>query len=295
MSLPLSERKDAIRKRIDDEFPWTFGYGSFRVELSRQRKHQPRVIKVSWSSYPFESQVAETLGDLMDDDVVFNRNLAWSCGNFHTDSMEAWKAHEGDPWLAYPDDGYGNCCYEAEKELPEDVEAELRADGEDFESSCVPGNYVRCPTCGGGARYIPDRNTLRYEPCPDCVMLGADRQDFPGILNLDVPAHRDFYEAGIAARRSDDARKVARDEVKRVKALAEPAATAKPKWVALPSRAGGLLNGISVPEVAPGCDHLLHADSPSLRIRCSNDAKWFDPTTGLRVCTRHRRNGAAPS
>jgi Zn-finger nucleic acid-binding protein len=295
MSLALANRKDAIRKHIDREFPWTLGYGSFRVELSRTRKHQPRVIKVSWSSYPFEEQVAESLGDLMAEDVTFERTRMWSCGTFHPDSMEAWKAHEGNHLLEYPADDYGNCCYMAEEELPEHVEMELREQGETFESSCVPGNYMRCPTCDGGSRYMPHANdrprrieNLRYAPCPDCATLGIDRQEFPGILNLDVPAQREFYEAKFGERRSEEARTAAREEAKRQRALAQPAATAKAKWSPLPSRAAGVLNGIPVPTVAPGCDYLAHADDEARRSRCGNNAQWFDPTTGLRVCTRHR-------
>lgn len=298
MSTRLSERRDAIMQHLSATFPVTLGYGSFGVALSRERKGEPRRIVISWAVYPFEAQVAEMLGDLMGDDVRFNRIQMWSCGIRHADAMEAWKAHEGNHWLAYPDDGCGQCDYDAEMYLPEDVEEELRASGEDFTSACVPGNYIPCPTCGGGARYMPGLRTitktrslteLAYEPCPDCMILGTDRQDFPGLLDLANPEHLASYEDMLAGWAEQEAAKNARQEAKRAKALAQPAATATPRWLPLPSRAAGVLNGIPVPDVAPGCDYLNHAGDPERRLRCRNDATHFDPTTGLRVCTRHTK------
>lgn len=300
MTLALANRKDAIRAHVSTVFAWELGYGSFRVELSRQRKHQPRVIKVGWLAYPFEAQVAEALGDLMADDVMFERHMLWSCGNIHADAMEAWKAHEGNHLLEYPTDWHGHPDYEADKILPEDVEAEVRASGESFESACVPGNYVRCPTCDGGARYMPGLRTitksrslsdLRYEDCPDCVRLGTDRQEFPGILDLDNPAHLAFYEEHLATIRRDREAEAARVQSKRDKAMAEPTTTAPANWRRLPTRDAGLVNGIPVAAIAPGCDYLTNAEDPERRVLCDNRAGWFDPTTGLRVCTRHK-NGS---
>lgn len=294
MSTRISERATAVRERLATAFPFDLGYGSFRVRTARPRKNQPRVIVVEWVVHPFEAQVADALGDLMGDDVTFDRIQMWSCGIRHANSMEAWKAHEGNHWLAYPDNGYGECDYQSDMELPEDIEEELRAGGEDFTSECVPGNYTPCPTCGGGARYIPNlsgRRTfanLRYEPCPDCVRLDNDRHPFPGILDLDNPDHLAFYESVLGDARAKAAAEVRRADTKREKALAQPAATAKPLWRELPSRAGGMLNNIPVPEVPPGCDRLNHAEDPERRVRCGQSAKFFDLNTGLRVCTRHR-------
>lgn len=293
MTLALANRKDAIRARLAEAFPEGAGYGWFDVKLARKRKREPRVIVVSWVAYPFEEQVAQALGDLYADDVQFDRYRFWSCGIRHDDAMEAWKAHEGAHHLDYPRDWCGQPDYEAEKVLPEDVEADLIADGETFESACVPGNFVKCPTCGGYGRYMPDRKALRYEPCPDCVRLGIDRGSFPGILDMDDPAHRAFYEGVLDGIRDKARAEAARIEAKRTKALAEPTTTARPTWLPLPTRDAGLLNGIPVVSAAPGCDYLAHADDPERRVRCDNRAGWFDPTTALRVCTRHRTEGNA--
>ena len=136
---------------------------------------------------------------------------------------------------------------------------------------------------------MPDRKALRYEPCPDCATLGIDRQEFPGILNLDVPAQREFYDAQLALVGDQRAAEVARSEAKRERAMAEPTTTASANWRRLPTRDAGLINGIPVAAVAPGCDYLTNADDPDRRVLCRNRAQWFDPTTGLRVCTRHRK------
>lgn len=290
MTLALANRKDAIRARLDAAFPANLiGYSYFDVRLNRKHKREPRTIVISWLVYPFEADVQATLGDLHAEDVTYDRRQVWSCGRLHDDSMDAWKAHEGAHHLEYESDFYGSCGHDVEeKVLTDDTEAELRAAGEDFESECRPGNYVTCPTCGGGARYMPDRKALRYEPCPDCTSLGTDRQTFPGILNLDVPEHLAHYEQMIANHKATVDAEKARQQAKRERAMAEPTSTARANWRRLPTRDAGLVNGIPVAPVAPDCDYLTNADDPERRLLCNNRAQWFDPTTGLRVCTRHK-------
>lgn len=290
MTLALANRKDAIKARLDEAFPANMiGYSYFDVRLNRVRKGHPRTIAVSWLAYPFESDVQAALGDLYVEDVTFERRLLWSCGRLHDDAMDAWKAHEGAHHLEYESDFFGSCGHDLdEKVLTEDTEAELRAAGETFESECRPGNYVTCPTCGGGARYMPDRKTLRFEPCPDCAALGTDRGTFLGILDLDVPAHLAHYQQVIADHKATVDATKARERAKRERALTEPTSTAPANWRRLPTRDAGLLNGIPVATVAPDCDYLTNAEDPERRVLCGNRAQWFDPTTGLRVCTRHK-------
>lgn len=283
MTLALANRKDAIKARLDETFPIGVGYGFFDVTLTRQAKDTPRAIKIAWVAYPFEADVADALGNLHAADVIFERRQLWTCGSFHVDEMKAWEAHEGSTYLTY--EGH----WSDELTLDEGTEADLRAGGETFESACAPGNYIACPTCGGGSRIMRDRKTFKFEPCSDCARLGLDRSAFyPGILNLDVPEHREFFESALAAALTAAREQAARESAKRDKALAQPAATAAPTWRPLPSRAGGLLNGMPVAPVAPGCDYLTHAEDPDRRLRCRNDARWFDPTTGLRVCASHK-------
>lgn len=290
-SLLIAEHKDAIKKRLAAIYETDPVHAFFDVKLTRPVKHSPRKVQVNWVIFPFEDEVKETLGDLFTEDVVLERRQIWSCGIFHADAMDAWKAHEGNHHLVY-EDADSCCSYDtAERVLPEDVEDDLRAAGEDFESECRPGNYVKCPTCGGGAR-IFDRSSrnFTYTPCPDCVRLGIDRTYLPapGMLDLDVPEHRAFYDARIEEARTKARTDAEREQAKVAAAKAEPTTFAAPKWKQLPTRAAGVLNGIPVPKVAPGCDYLTHADDEARRVRCSNNARWFEATTGLRVCTKHK-------
>lgn len=289
-SLLIAERKDAIKKRLVTIYATEPVHAYFDVKLTRPVKHSPRKIQVSWVIFPFEDEVKATLGDLFTEDVVLERRQLWTCGLFHADAMEAWKAHEGNHHLVY-EDADSCCSYDsAERVLPDHVEDDLRANGEDFESECRPGNYLKCPTCGGGARIL-DRSSRKmvFTPCPDCVRLGIDRSSFyPGMLDLDVPEHRAFYNARLDEARTKARADKEREQAKVEAAKAAPTTFATPKWKQLPTRAAGVLNGIPVAKVAPGCDYLTHADDEDRRVLCRNDARWFDPTTGLRVCTRHK-------
>lgn len=290
-SLLIAEHKDAIKKRLAAIYGTGPVYASFDVKLTRPAKHSPRKIQVSWVILPFEEEVKATLGDLFTDDVILERRQIWSCGIFHSDTMEAWKTHEGYDHLVY-EDADSCCSYDsAERVLPEDVEENLRAAGEDFESECRPGNYVKCPTCGGGSQIFDGAGrTFSITPCPDCVRLGIDRTYLPapGMLDLDVSEHQSFYYTRLDEARAKARADAEREQAKVEAAKAVPATFAAPKWKQLPTRAAGVLNGIPVPKVAPGCDYLTHPDDPDRRVRCSNNARWFEVTTGLRVCTKHK-------
>lgn len=284
---PLAARREALKARLDAAFPAGFGYArSFDVRLARQKKHEPRSLQITWSVFPFEEAVTEALDDLMAEDVALVRGQSWSCGRFHTDQMDAWKAHEGDHHLVYPDSGDGNADYLGDKTLPDEVEETLLAEGETFESACRLGNFVACPTCGGYGR-LTDRSTFWSTPCPECVSLGLDQSPFPGFLDLDVPEHRSFYEGFTNTRRAASEAEARRETAKREKAMQQPTTTRPPSWRVLPTRAAGLINGIPV-HTSADCDYLSYANNPDRAHRCTNDARWFEPKTGLRVCTRHK-------
>jgi hypothetical protein len=287
--LPLAVQRKAVRARLTQVFGPE--YGSFTVRLSRLRKHEPRVVVVEWMVFPFEGTVLEALGDLASDNVVCRRGQWWSCGNLHDDGMEAWKAHEGAGLLVSPEsDCCGGLCSADELILPDDVAEALRADGETFVSECRPGNFAHCPTCGGGA-HIYESTPTRAVPCPDCERLGLDRAPFVGVLDLDNPEHYTFYAEAIDQAATRRTSQEAKAEHKRARALTVAATHTKAQFEPLPTRGAGLLNGYPVAERV-GCDVLLNPDDAERRHRCLNDATHFEPTSGLRVCTVHRRGTA---
>lgn len=275
----LVDRKVAVTARLTKAFGE--GYGWFEVALVRDAQSERR-IRIKWTTFPFEATVIEALGDLYDPDAVtLARGQVWACGRIHTDEMDAWTDHEGTDHLTWFDGADWPI-------LTTETEDELLATGETFNSECKPGNYVSCPTCGGIGGLF-DSKTFKRTDCPDCVRFGIDRKDIGrGVLNLDVPEHLTFFQSVMGAVHAEAKKATARTEAKRVKALAHAAAHSAPRWVALPSRAGGLINGLPVAPLAPGCDYLNSAADEAKRSRCRNDARWFDPTTGLRVCTRHK-------
>lgn len=290
MTLSLANRSRAIRDHLNTFSETVPGFGYFDVKLTRPGKRKTRQIQIAWTVFPFEETVIEMLGDLYADDVLLSRRQMWTCGIFHADAMEAWKAHEGNHHLEY--EGEDSCCgpdYMAEKVLPEHVQEELESQGETFESECRPGNYVHCPTCGGGARLLDRSNRkMTFTPCPTCVDFGLDRNYIGlGIFDLDVPEQRAFYEARIGETQAKAKAESERAQSKRDEAMQQPTTFADPTWKPLPTREAGILAGYPVAERV-GCDYLKNANNPDRSVRCDNEARWFDTNTGLRMCTKHK-------
>lgn len=289
MTLSLANRSRAIREHLSTLSENVPGFGPFDVKMSRAAKRTPRHIQISWIVFPFEAEVIEALGDLYADDVTLTRRQTWTCGVFHPDTMDAWKAHEGSSYLEYEDDDHSCGHYLAEKVLPDHVHDELEEQGETFESECRPGNYLPCPTCGGGARLLNrSGRSLKFEPCPTCAEFGLDRNLVGlGIFNLDVPEQRAFYEARIGEAQDKAKADAERGQAKRDKAMQEPTTLGSPRWKALPTREAGILAGYPVAERV-GCDYLTNANTPNRRVCCDRDARWFDTLTGIRMCTKHK-------
>lgn len=286
MATRLASRKDAISALLNKEFADLGVF--FNVTLTRATTKNPSTINVEWTVYPAEEQVLGILGDLATGDVTLTRRQVWSCGYFHRSPRDAWEDHEGAHLLKYPDshiDPHGICA----PSLPEDVEDELIAAGETFESDCHPGNYRPCPTCGGEGS-LRDHRTFKLSPCPDCVRLGTDKALIArGMLNLDNAEHRAFHEAKVTELRTSRDAKNAAEQRKVDAAMLVPTTTAIPVWIALPTRDAGRVNNVPV-HTRVGCDYMHHHGTDKQR-SCGNKAAWFDPTTGLRVCTSHKNSG----
>lgn len=276
MTTDVSRRSAAIRARLAEQFG--DGYPYMDVRTVSRAKGQTRGIRISWGFYPVEAVVRDALGDLDGDDVLCDRFTLWACGQVHADDMDAWKAHEGEEHLNYPDCCGGGChCDTGEMVLDAQTEHELRAAGETFASWCTPGNYASCPTCSYG-RIINTRD-YTYVGCVLCKGTG--------VLDLDQPDQYTAYQRVVDERVAIIAKEKAKAAARKATAEQEPGATAAPVWKKMGNRAAGVLNNMPVATVAR-CDYLKNADDPERRVCCFNKAVWFETTTGLRVCTTHK-------
>lgn len=287
MTTQTANRAQDARKRLDETLGMGDGYPFSRITTVKIAKGQPRGIKIEWGFYPPEAEVINALGDLYDpENTILSRFTVWACGQVHDDERDAWMAHEGQDHTEYVHDDGCSFCASDEKHLPYETEQELIAQGETFESWCTPGNFAPCPGCSGHGDVLNgDRANPGFKACEVC-----DRR---ATLNLDDRTDFALYKSAVETVREEIRQRLAKEKASRERARRRAARVAKgpkPGWTALPAREDGTIDGYPVRPTFD-CDYLSLAESPSARTKCANDAAWFDPATGLRLCTQHKKAG----
>lgn len=196
---PIRDLAAAIRQRLAE----VSEPGDFPFTVRSHGNRQSRRITVEWYGVPREAVVSDRIADLADGQqatITLDRHRLWACGETHEDGDAAWIAHEASEqghlvfqcgcgavegedncadWDLRPDEDPRYCAEYGEMILTEATREELAATGETFESRCQPGEYVRCPLCGGSGRRL-NLEPPSYYPCVGC--------DQRGIFDLDKPS-----------------------------------------------------------------------------------------------------------
>jgi len=198
-----------VRARLNAD-AYNVGGTVFTVRSNRRSKDDQ--IVVSWQGTPTADEVQEKVADLfvdVDATLVTRNKRRWTCGSFHEEEFDAWKAHEGAEHLTWvcscgaldgcftaeeSDDEYNarKCNAFSHKVLTDDTYVALENAGETFTSSCAEGDYGLCAWCRGGA-YVGAAFAGYASDCHYC--------EGKGVLNMTDDYERSLYVSTVAALR----------------------------------------------------------------------------------------------